>query len=89
VYIEEELLDFSKPASITPIKKESNYTIAVRQLETIEDPAVRNAIIQHFIQDNNLTFSDFKLGHFDLDKFNEVMKKEVEDAKPVIQGETA
>lgn len=88
VYIEEELLDFSKPASITPIKKESNYTIAVRQLETLEDPAVRNSIIQHFIQENNLTFSDFKLGHFDLDKLNEVIKKEVEDAKPVIQGAT-
>ena len=87
VYIEDELLDFTKPAKITPIKQESNYTNAVKQLETIEDLAVRKAIIQEFLQENNLTFSDFKLSKFDLEKFNEKIKQEVEDAKPVIQGE--
>lgn len=89
VYIEEELLDFSKPAPVIPVKQESNYTNAVRQLETIEDEAVRVSIIKNFLAENNLTFSDFKLSKFDLNKFNEKIKQEVEDAKPVIQGEKA
>ncbi|MBO7694111.1 MAG: hypothetical protein J6T10_15950 [Methanobrevibacter sp.] len=82
-------MDFSKPAAISPVKQESNYTNAVRQLETIDDEAVRVSIIKNFLAKNNLTFSDFKLSKFDLEKFNEVLKKEVEDAQPVIQGEKA
>lgn len=81
VYIEEELLDFSKPASISPIKQDSNYTSAVRQLETIEDEAVRVSILKNFLAENNLTFSDFKVSKFDLNKFNEKIKQELKQGE--------
>lgn len=67
-----------EPATIEPAAK-TNYDLAVEKLETIQDLAVRKAIIQHFLADNHIAFANFRKGEFDLEKFNKAVEAELID----------
>lgn len=59
--------------------KTTNFDLAVKQLEQIQDVKTRNAIMENFLKENKIGISNFKKGEFDLEKFNEAVKAELVD----------
>lgn len=76
-----------EPVKPTIETKTTNYDLAVKQLEQIQDVATRNAIMKKFLQENKIGISNFKKGEFDIEKFNEAVKAELIDID-TLKGET-
>ena len=68
-----------EPVKPTIENKTTNYDIAVKQLEQIQDVATRNTIMRKFLQENKIGISNFKKGEFDLEKLNEAVNSELVD----------
>ena len=68
-----------EPVKRTIENKTTNYDIAVKQLEQIQDVATRNTIMRKFLQENKIGISNFKKGEFDLEKLNEAVNSELVD----------
>ena len=67
--------------------KTTNFDLAVKQLEQIQDVRTRNAIMEKFLKENNIGISNFKKGEFDLEKFNEAVNNELVDIDTLKEAE--